>query len=213
MYPAYPNATQRQLEAAEHSDSGRGLDFVYFEVGGGAQLASLTAVSESGRLLPATDTNSAVGPYFSAAGGIRLLYLTVGPHFRFAHFTAWDLWTLNLDVGWHIPLGKLEPYAVLGGGFAKVGRSADSMPIMRDVSVSGFNVRLGSGLDYYLSNVFSVGASVQFDLLRLSRGAASPVERPDDSDPRAVAAVGSFARDASSLGLVITAGLLAGLHF
>src|SRR5690242_9602289 len=33
-YPAYPNTAQRQLEDAEHSDSGRGLEFVYFNVGG-----------------------------------------------------------------------------------------------------------------------------------------------------------------------------------
>ena len=41
--PMYPGATQRQLEEASREDSGRGLEFVYFDVGGGGQLAALTA--------------------------------------------------------------------------------------------------------------------------------------------------------------------------
>jgi hypothetical protein len=209
-YPGYPNATQRRLEEAAREDSGRGLEFVYFDVGGGAQLAGLTAMSESGRLLPGTATNSAIGPYVSAAAGIRLLFLTAGPRFRFARFSDWDLWTLNLDLGWRIPLGNLEPYAVLGGGFAKVGRSAERVAGIGDVSISGFDVRIGSGLDYYVSNALSVGASVELDMLCLSRGGTT-VAVP--TDPAMTAAPESFARDASSVGIVLTAGAVVGLHF
>jgi len=208
--PMYPSPTQRTLEEAAREDSGRGLEFVYFDVGGGAQLAALTALSENGKLVPASDKTTAVGPYFGAGAGLRLLFLTVGPRFRFAHFGNYDLWSLNLDLGWRIPLGNLEPYAILGGGFAKLGRSAEGVAGIGDVSVTGFNVRLGGGVDYYLSNVFSVGGTLQAELMRLSRGATS-VPPPSPMDPNA--APSPFASDASSLGLVVTAGAVLGLHF
>jgi hypothetical protein len=206
----YPNPTQRQLEEATREDSGRGLEFVYFDASGGAQLAALTALSESGTLVPASDKNTAFGPYVAAGAGLRLLFLTVGPRFRFAHFTNWDLWTLNLDLGWRVPLGSLEPYAMLGGGFAKLGRSAEGASGIGDVSITGFNVRLGGGVDYYLSNVFSVGGTLQAELLRLARGATT-APPPSPMDPNA--APSPFASDASSLGLVVTAGAVLGLHF
>jgi hypothetical protein len=202
-YPAYPNAAQRQLEDAEHNDSGRGLEFVYVDVGGGGQFVSLDALGSSGSLLPPAGKASAFGPYFSAAAGIRLLFLTVGPSFRFGTFTDWDLWTLNLELGWHIPLGNLEPYAQLGGGFAKLGyhESAFGTSGAPNASTTGFDIRLAGGVDYYVSNVFSVGGTLQAELLRLSR------------DKITDAAGTVIASDASSVGLVITAGAVVGLHF
>jgi hypothetical protein len=206
----YPSATQRRLEEAERADSGRGLEFFYFDVGGGGQLAALTALSQSGTLVPASDKTTAFGPYFAAGAGLRLLFLTIGPRFRYAHFTDWDLWSLNLDLGWRIPLGSLEPYAMLGGGFSKLGRSAEGVTGIGDVSVTGFNVRLGGGVDYYVSNVFSVGGTLQAELMRLARGATS-APPPSPSDPNATPS--PFASDASGLGLVVSAGAVLGLHF
>ncbi|MET0595712.1 MAG: hypothetical protein ABW133_23645, partial [Polyangiaceae bacterium] len=39
--PMYPNNTQRHLEQSEREDSGRGLEWVYFNVEGGLQHAAL----------------------------------------------------------------------------------------------------------------------------------------------------------------------------
>ncbi len=202
-YPAYPNTTQRQLEDAEHSDSGRGLEFVYFNVGGGAEFISLDALGGGDSFFTAGEGNtSAFGPYFSASGGLRLLFLTVGPSFRFARFSNWDLWTLNLDLGWHIPLGNLEPYAMLGGGFAKLGyhddRAGAGVP---SPSTTGFDIRLGGGVDYYVSSAFSVGGTLQVDLVRLSRGAVSAAD--------GTLLVG----EGAGTGLAVTGGALLGLHF
>jgi len=197
MYPTYPNPAQRQLEDAEHSDSGRGLEFVYFNVGGGGEFVSLDALGGGDSFFtPNAGDTSAFGPYFSASGGLRLLFLTVGPSFRFAHFSNWDLWTLNLDLGWHIPLGNLEPYAMLGGGFAKLAYGD-----MSGFSATGFDIRLGGGVDYYVSNVFSIGGTLQVDLMRLSRGSIS------DAAGNVVVA------EAAGVGLAATAGVLLGLHF
>ncbi len=205
--PSQPGVTQLQLEQSQDQDSGRGLEFVYFQLEGGLELAGLTTLHQSGSLLPDGSKSSGVVPFFGVATGMRLLYFTVGPSFRLAHANDWDLWTLNLDVGWHIPLGKLEPYGFIGGGYARVGHSQDNvLGNDRAVAVAGFDVRLGGGFDYYASNVFSVGAMINFELVRLGRSGVALTA----TDVPAVAALGS---DASSLGLTATAGAVVGFHF
>ena len=83
--------TQQQLEQSQDQDSGRGLEFVYFQLDGGLQFASLTALHQSGALLADSSKTSAVGPLFGVAIGMRLLYFTVGPGFRFTHTFLMDL--------------------------------------------------------------------------------------------------------------------------
>jgi hypothetical protein len=205
--PAAPqvSATQRELEQAQENDSGRGLEFVYFEAEGGAELASLDAISKTGSLVPSTSKTSGFGPLFGASSGLRLLYFTVGPRFRFAHTNDWDLWTLNLDFGWRVPLGRLEPHGEMGAGYARVGHSADQVAdVFPNVTVSGFDIRLGAGVDYFPTNVFSIGATVDLDFLRLSRGRVAPLRANTGAD---------FTTDASSLGLGVNACAVVGLHF
>ena len=86
----------------------------------------------------------------------------------------WKLWTLGVEGGLHMPLGALEPYATVGVGYASVGsmkygtfdamgqatRGSGDAP-----SAKGFDARLGIGLDYYLTNMFSVGLNVTGDML------------------------------------------------
>jgi hypothetical protein len=205
-----PNATQRHLEASEHEDAGRGLEYAYFQVEGGLEMASLTALKENGILLPGTDKTSGFRPYVGGAAGARFLFMTVGPRFRFAHFTDWNLWTLNLDVGWHAPFGNLETYGTIGAGFAKVALTDDVIARSGDVSISGFDIRFASGIDYYLSPVFSIGAMIGLDLMRLSRG---PVSASTSTDPMMPPRPVEYGQDASGLGLVFHGGPVAGLHF
>ena len=205
--PRQPGPTQLALEASQEQDSGRGLEFVYFHLEGGFEFAGLETLTKTGRLVPEGAATSAVGPLFGLASGLRLLYFTIGPRFRFAHTTDWDLWTLNLDVGWHIPLGRLEPHGELGLGYAKLGHSADKFfGADRGVSVSGFDARLGFGIDYYPTNVFSIGATLDLEFLRLARSSVAL----QATDPAAVA---SFGTSASSLGIAATACAVVGFHF
>src|SRR5882724_10097377 len=160
--PTYsqPSPTPYRVDEGADADSGRGLDFVYFNVEGGLELVALDALHSSGSLLPSTKKHSSVGPAFGVGAGLQLLFWTAGPRFRFAHFGDWDLWTLNLELGWRIPLGKLEPYATVGGGYARLGHAADDvLGSDRAVGISGFDARLGGGVDYYVSNVLSVGGA------------------------------------------------------
>jgi hypothetical protein len=205
--PKQPGPTQLTLEASQQQDSGRGLEFVYFNVEGGLMFASLDAMSKSGLLVPGDSKSSSVGPALGLASGVRLLYFTLGPRFRYAPMTDWDLWTLDLDAGWRVPLGRLEPHGRIGAGYARLGHSADKLlGASRGVSVSGFNVRLGGGFDYYPTNVFSFGATLDIELLRLARSsvAGQPTDPP---------AASGYATSASGLGLVVTACAVAGFHF
>jgi hypothetical protein len=193
--PLGPTATQKQLEQANAEDSGRGLEFFYFNVEGGVEHVSLQSLHSNGDLV-SPDSSSGVGSMLGVAAGARLLFFTVGPHFRFGHFSDWNLWSLDLDVGWHFPLGNLEPYALVGGGYSRLSVRGDDTNVF---SIKGFNVRIGGGLDYYVTNVLSVGAQLTAELLGLSRGA--------------IAQPGFYGADASGLGLGFTGSAVAGLHF
>jgi hypothetical protein len=202
-----PGPTQLALEAAGEQDSGRGLEFVYFDVEGGFEFAALDAITKTGTLVPEGSKTSAAGALVGVAAGLRLLYFTAGPHFRLAHASDWDLWTLNLDLGWRIPLGRLEPHGHIGGGYAKLGHSADNLlGAARGVSVSGFDFRFGGGFDYYAANVFSIGATLDVELVRLARSAVA-------LQPTDVPAASAFGASASSLGLAVTGAAVVGFHF
>jgi hypothetical protein len=195
--PIVPSTTQKQLDQANAEDSGRGLEFAYFNVEGGIQQFSLQSLHSSGDLVTAPDSSSGVGSLFGAAAGARLLFFTVGPHFRYGHFSNWNLWSLDLDLGLHLPLGNLEPYALVGAGYSEVDLRNDDGNYF---SIKGFNVRLGGGLDYYVTNVFSVGGQITAEMVRLSRGAIDHLPE-------------FYVAKASALGLGFTASAVAGLHF
>jgi hypothetical protein len=136
-------ATEDQLQRADEEDAGRGLEFAFIAIEGGGAYVGLKDSDELGS-----------GPLFGAQIGARLLYFTGGPRFRFVKLSDRSLWTLNLDMGLRIPLGRLEPHVMLGGGYARVSS------VQADAAHSGFDVRLGAGVDYYVTNAFSIGGAL-----------------------------------------------------
>jgi hypothetical protein len=95
-------------------------------------------------------------------------------------------------------------YASLGGFDAKdVGGASAS-----DVSISGYDIRLGGGLDYYVTPVFSVGASLTAEMLGLTRPAVGAAKLTGAS-----AAENVYKADGSSIGLAVTGAAVLGLHF
>jgi hypothetical protein len=158
--PSDQSPTQAALEEAERRDAGRGLEFFYLAPELGVKYVALEALH--GPLLAPSGKASAIGPVVGAAAGLRLLYFTVGPRIRFGHFSNFDLLTVDLEFGWHVPLGKFEPYGRLGVGYGKLNGDA-----VGSNTVDGYNVRLGGGLDYFLTSVVSAGGSLGVELLRL----------------------------------------------
>jgi hypothetical protein len=198
---------EKELEKADKEDSGRGLEWVWLNAEIGTEHLGLQTFKANSlvdaKLVKTTET----GLVYGAGLGVRLLVFTAGVRFRLGSFSAWQLWTLDAEGGLHIPLGSLEPYFTLGAGYASLGSFSTSEPASSDAKVKGFNARLGAGLDYYLSNTFSVGANFTGDVLFLSRSASS-VSASTSANEAAV-----YGKDGSSIGAGATLTAVVGLHF
>ena len=141
---------------------------------------------------------------YGAGLGVRLLVFTFGARFRFGDFPDWELWTLNVEGGIHIPIGRVEPYVTFGGGYASLG-AWNKSKIGSDMRrADGLGLRAGVGLDFYPTNTFSVGANFTGDILFLTRASDIPL------DPVPVLL---YPDGGSGIGLGGTLSAVFGLHF
>lgn len=197
-------ATYRQLEQAEHEDSGRGLQFVWLAPDVGFQFVVLDGLSNDE--LVDERVGSASGLAFGGTAGVRWLFYTLGARFRYGLLNEFSIWSLGGDVGLRVPLGDFEPYALLGGSYVSLGAfSADdalrALGASTELEAQGFSLRLGGGFDYYVTPVFSTGISVDAESLFLSRDAV----RGD---------TGTLYDEAgSAVGLAVTSMAVLALHF
>lgn len=214
----YQTETERRLEEAEEEDSGRGLEWVYFNVEGGFEYLGLETFSSDGLTYAESVSSTASGPMIGAGAGIRLIFITLGGRARVGMFEQWNLVTLNAEAGIHIPVGAVEPYFTFGGGYASLG-SLEADNWGGDASIRGWNVRGGFGLDYYVTPVFSVGGNLTGEALFLTRpgvdlSADATGSGSTGQDPQLDAASQKIAEaDGSSVGAAFTGSLLLGLHF
>lgn len=206
-------ATEMDLQRAEKEDSGRGLEFFYLNVEGGYAHIGLQTF-KANDIVDADLTKTTDSGYVLGAGlGLRLVFITIGPRFRLAKFSEYDIWTLNGEFGLHIPLGNFEPYFTVGAGYASLGGfDVKNLSAQDDIDVKGYNVRVGGGFDYYLSPSFSVGANITGELLGLTRpgvriSANNNPQNPGEAQSQVLAA------DGSSIGTMFSATAVLGLHF
>jgi len=196
---------EKELEKADKEDSGRGLEWVWLNAEIGGEHLGLQTLKANSLVDPKLVKTTETGLVYGAGVGVRLLVFTAGVRFRLGSFSAWQLWTLDAEGGLHIPLGRLEPYFTLGAGYASLGSFSASAPgAASSASAKGFNARLGAGLDYYVTNTFSVGANFTGDVLFLSRSASASASASE-------AAV--YGKDGSSIGAGATLTAVVGLHF
>jgi hypothetical protein len=191
--------TEKELAAAEQEDSGRGLEFVWVQGEVGVGHFGLLTFDEGNLVDPNTTETKQTGLVAGAGLGLRLLYLTLGARFRYAPLPDYTLWTLGAEGGLHIPLGALEPYFTLGLGYASL------KPKEGNFDAKGFDGRLGAGLDYYLTNMFSVGANLTGDILFLSRSKLAGAPTTGEGSV--------YAQSGSSVGGGVTLTAVMGLHF
>lgn len=213
--------TEQSLREADEKDSGRGLEFFWVNGEVGYEILGLQTF-RTRRLVDAEVVKSTEnGVSLGAGAGVRLVFVTLGGRFRMGLFDAWQLWTLNAELGLRIPIGNIEPYVTVGGGYAQLGgldSGSDSLDLDgAGVSVRGFDARAGFGIDFYLSPVVSVGANLTGEALVLSRSGVSRTDlnadpTPDPDDP-AAAAADVYARDGSGIGAATTFSAVVGLHF
>ena len=199
--PATPARTEAELAKADKEDAGRGLEFVWLGGEVGVMHLGLGAFKNDAIVDPLAVNTKQTGLVAGAGAGVRLVFLTFGARFRYAPLPDAKLWTLGAEAGIHAPFGALEPYGTLGLGYVSVGSLAGN----GSVTLRGFDARLGGGLDYYFTNMFSLGANVGVELMLLSREAQSCAA----GTPASVA----YCTDGSSVGGAVTASAVAGLHF
>jgi hypothetical protein len=208
--PVDPTAPtpEKELEKADQEDSGRGLEWIWLNAEVGGEHLGLQTLKANDLLDPKLVKTSQTGLVYGAGVGVRILVFTAGVRFRLGSFSEWQLWTLNLEGGLRIPIGSLEPYFTVGGGYASLGSFSTTAPASSKADVKGFNGRIGAGLDYYLSNTFSVGGNLTGDLLFLSRSKVADAGASTSGDEAAV-----YAKDGSSIGAGATLTAVVGLHF
>jgi hypothetical protein len=202
------NPTEAKLDLADKEDSGRGLEFVWLNAEVGPEFLGLATLRDKG-LVDRTQVDSKhAGMVYGAGLGMRLLVFTFGARFRFGNFPDWQLWTLNAEAGMHIPLGRVEPYLTLGGGYASLGGFDKAKVGPNFNNAHGFDVRAGFGVDVYLTNTFSVGGNLTGEALFLHRSAGAP----DVGGPTFNIAT-TASTDGSGIGVGGTLSAVLGLHF
>jgi hypothetical protein len=207
--------TEQQLEKAEQEDSGRGLEFLWLNGEVGYEHLGLQTFKANNLVDAGIVKTTQNGLVYGGGIGARLVFITLGARFRLANFSEFQMWTLDGELGLRIPLGDLEPYFTFAGGYASMG-SFDSANIGQDfnkagVSITGYNLRAGFGLDYYLSPAFSLGANLTGEMLVLSRPGVDPSKL--QSSGASASTQDIYKADGSSIGAAATLTAVAGLHF
>jgi hypothetical protein len=199
---------EKELEKADREDSGRGLEWIWLNAEIGGEHLGLQTLKSNDLLDPKLVKTTQTGLLYGAGLGVRILVFTAGVRFRLGSFSEWQLWTLNAEGGLRIPIGDFEPYFTVGGGYASLGSFSTTAPASSKADVKGFDARIGAGLDYYLSNTFSLGANLTGEMLFLSRSKVSGAAASTSGNEAAI-----YAKDGSGIGAGATLTAVAGLHF
>lgn len=218
--PNAPEAgTTAKLDEAEQKDSGRGLELFWIDTYLGGSYIDMRQFSSDKLQI---ENASSAGPMFALGAGIRLVVLTLGVRAKYNALSAFNMWQLNGEVGFKIPIDKVDILFGVHGGYSFVGSLGDgtvaagssATPTNADaVKVRGWNAGLDSAFDYYVSPTFSIGAGAFVDGLFLNR---PPVDKPAgltaeqsallDQDPL-------YQQSGTSAGLQAGGALRLGLHF
>jgi len=199
------HAGSREATTPQKADHEHKLDFLHLKAETGVEYVGLETLSVKRNIVPFSVRRGDTGLFGGASAGVKLLFLSLGPHFRMAHFRDWDLWTLNLNVQWLAPLGKIEPYVMLSGGYARLGHAFDSTTNNPSVRVMGYDLRLVLGGDYFVTQNVSIGASLSGEMLGMHRAGV-------DLNAQDGLVNDLYKFDGASAGLGITGALGVGLH-
>jgi hypothetical protein len=120
-----------------------------------------------------------VGPTANVGAGFRLVFLTLGLRGRVSSFdnnsptqtvAAWQIWTLDGEIGLRVPLYRLEPHAAIAAGYTSFGGFGTAVQGMSaGLDVHGVDARLDGGVDYWFTNTISLGVDASGGLLAVAR--------------------------------------------
>jgi hypothetical protein len=163
-----------------------------------------------------------VGPSATVGLGGRLGFFTLGGRGRVSSFGgdggfqgAWQLWTLDAEVGVRVPLGRIEPHVAFAGGYAQSSNFGRAVSNLVGVDLHGLDLRIGGGADYWVLHNLSIGAEADFGVLAVTRpgvslqdvAAVQQVSTLNQAKQRVLEASGS------SVGTVLAVIADVGVHF
>lgn len=197
--------------------TGKRGEFVFVDAELGPTYVDVLALKDGDLLDTRRVKSGGFGLTYGAALGVRLRDFELAVRYRRSDLSDWQLSTLGGEGSMKFTLGNLAPhfgfgagYASLDGTFADLGRG---LPFRTapTVDISGLNVKVHAGLDYYALSWFSVGASLSGDAFFLRRKGDQLVRRLSD-DPNSPP-IFPYAIDGSGNGLGATLALVLGLHY
>lgn len=168
---------------------------------------------------------SGVGPAVSVGAGVRLVFLTLGVRGHVASFQddsptstvgAWQIWSLDGELGLRAPLGRVEPHGAVAAGYASFGGFGSAVRgLSSGLDVHGWDGRLDGGVDYWVTHALSVGVDLSGGLLAIVRPGISA---RDLATPQEVGTINEakarvLEANGSSVGWMFEATLDLGVHF
>jgi hypothetical protein len=131
------------------------------------------------------------------------------------NFSQFKLGTVDAEAGLHFPLGNVEPYLTLAGGYAFMTSFDAARWGTSDVSIRGLDVRAGFGVDYYVTPTFTLGGNLTGEMLALTRSSIGVDKLKASSTQGSLdaTAAGKAQLGGSGIGAAATLSAVAGLHF
>ncbi len=204
---------EAERERAEAEDDGRDADLLWVEAGLGGAFVDLVTFRQQ-NFYPSAERTQGFGPMAEVAAGFRVKWLTLGARASLTTLSgAFDLGTVGLDVGLRIPFGFLEPHVRLGLGYGWVGQADYRNPRLSATSVYGLVVEGGAGLELYLGDLISIGATASAAVLNLTRQDVRTCGGGGASSPDCNVAGVNLEEDGDSVGLQVRGQAHVALHF
>ncbi len=224
-----PGQAHADQSRVSEETTARPLEWLHLSGGVGYQRVLLHTFfaedSDTERLTADIVPEDMSGPAASLGIGTKLWFVGLGLTGRVAELSGASpergtrdltLWSLDGELTFRAPLGRVEPFVLFGGGYSTFGGLGDLIGGLEEgVDIDGFNLRGGLGVDYYLSRVFSLRVALESDLLFLARKGvpARDLAEPEEVGTLNEAEARILEADGSSAGFSygLTAG--AGVHF
>jgi hypothetical protein len=186
-----------KLDKEEKKDEKRRLEWLYLNADAGFSYISMDSISASSL---SVQNASSAGPTFGLAAGIRLFILTLGVRANLHALSSFNLWQMDAELAFHIPIGHWEPYIGFHGGYCFVGSLDDGLSGSSNISINGGDAGMQIGLDYYFNHYVSLGLDVSANALFLTGTSTVP------------AIVPGSAQSGDSIGLGVAPSLHLGFH-
>lgn len=224
-----PDRADRGAESRSEDDPRARRPF-WFDGGAGYEHLDLTTANvqrvQGSTALTADLAPRRVGGLGANVGlGFRILHLTLGARLGMTFFDAaaptgtdgsLQLYSIDAELGFRLPIGRVEPYILLGAGYSVIGGLGDAVSgLGRGLDIDGANGRLGLGIDYFVNRTLSFGVRITGEALFLARrgvplrdlAAAQSVDTLGEAKARALEG------SASSIGTAVSVTAGPGLHF